>query len=201
MQPAVPLVLASASAARRALLAAAGLPFEAVAAAVDEAGVKAQCRAEGGSADECALLLADIKARRIARTRPDAMVIGCDQLLVCGEAWFDKPAGLADARSQLQALRGRTHMLVTAVICRRAEQRLWHHVARPSLTMRRFSDAFLDTYLAEEGEAVCTSVGAYRLEGLGIHLFERIEGEHSSILGLPLLELLGFLRQNGVLPA
>lgn len=201
MRPSVPLILASASAARRALLEAAGLDFEARPAAIDEAAIKAECRAEGASAADCALTLADLKARRIARVRPDAIVIGCDQLLVCGEAWFDKPANVAQAREHLKTLRGQPHTLVTAVLCRRADQRLWHHVAHPRLTMRQFSDSFLETYLAEEGAGVCASVGAYRLEGRGIHLFERIEGDHSAILGLPLLPLMGFLRQHGILPA
>jgi len=124
-------------------------------------------------------------------------VIGADQLLVYEDRWFDKPTDTAEARGHLQALRGRTHTLVTAVLCQRGEQRLWHHIARPRLTMRSFSDAFLAAYLLAEGLAVTGSVGGYRLEGLGVHLFDRVEGEHAAILGLPLLPLLGFLRQNG----
>jgi septum formation protein len=193
-----PLVLASASSARRAVLEAAGLRFEALPATVDEAGVKAAARAEGARAEDAALLLAELKAVRVARRRPEALVIGCDQLLVCDGEWFDKPDGTDEARAQLRALRGRAHTLVTAVLCQRGGQRLWHHVARPRLTMRGFSDAFLDDYLALEGAAVTTTVGAYRLEGAGVHLFDAIEGEHSAILGLPLLPLLGFLRQHGV---
>ena len=120
-------------------------------------------------------------------------------LLVCEGRWFDKPADMEEARAHLQALRGRRHTLVTAVLCQRGEQRLWHHVAHPTLTMRGFSDEFLDTYLDREGEALLATVGAYRLEGLGAHLFDVIDGEHSAILGLPLLPLFGFLRQHGVL--
>ncbi len=193
------LVLASASASRRALLEHAGLRFSAHAAAVDEATAKQAARASGASAAGVALLLAEMKARRIARGESDALVIGCDQMLVCGEQWFDKPSDQAEARAHLCALRGRTHELVTAVLCLRGGQRIWHHVARPRLTMRDFGDAFLDAYLEAEGEAVTTTVGAYRLEGLGVHLFDAVEGEYAAILGLPLLPLLGFLRQHGVL--
>jgi septum formation protein len=193
------LVLASASASRRLLLERAGLRFSAVAAHVDEAEVKRSARAAGSSARETALLLAEMKAERIARRDPDALVIGCDQLLVCGARWFDKPADMAQARAQLLALRGQAHELVTAVLCQRGGQRLWHHVARPRLTMRAFSDDFLDAYMAAEGDALTTTVGAYRLEGLGVHLFDTVQGEYAAILGLPLLPLLGFLRQHGVL--
>jgi len=132
---------------------------------------------------------------------PDALVIGADQILVCDGAWFDKPEDVGQASEQLRRLRGRSHTLVTAVLCQRGERILWQHVATPKLTMRRFSDEFLADYLAAEGGAVLSSVGAYRLEGLGVHLFERIEGEHAAILGLPLLALLGFLRQHGVVTA
>ncbi|HET9018801.1 MAG TPA: Maf family protein [Acetobacteraceae bacterium] len=193
------LVLASASASRRALLEGAGLRFTVQPASIDEGEVKRAAQADGASADDTALLLADLKAQRVARRDPEALVIGCDQLLVCGDRWFDKPADVAEARAHLLALRGRTHELVTAVLCRRGNQRLWHHVARPRLTVRMFGEAFLDAYLAAEGKAVTGTVGAYRLEGLGVHLFDAVQGEHAAILGLPLLPLLGFLRQHGVL--
>ncbi|MCW3473619.1 Maf family protein [Rhodovastum sp. RN2-1] len=200
MQAAAPrVILASASPARAALLTAAGLAFETRPAVIDEADVKRSARAEGVSASDTAVLLAELKAQRIARQAPDALVIGCDQLLVCEDRWFDKPADIAEARTQLEALRGRTHTLVTAVLCQRGDQHLWHHIARPRLTMRDFSDAFLADYLALEGETVTTTVGGYRLEGPGVNLFDSIAGEHAAILGLPLLPLLGFLRQNGVL--
>jgi septum formation protein len=195
------LVLASASAARIALLERAGVAFEARAAHVDEAEVKQSARASGTTPGDTALLLAELKALRVARRDPDALVIGCDQLLVCDGVWFDKPSDVVEARAHLLALRGRTHTLVTAVLCQRGDQRLWHHVAQPRLTMRGFSDAFLDSYLGAEGAAVTTTVGAYRLEGLGIHLFDKVDGEHAAVLGLPLLPLLGFLRQHGVLTA
>ncbi|CAH0145911.1 nucleoside triphosphate pyrophosphatase [Roseomonas sp. CECT 9278] len=195
------LVLASASQARRALLEAAGLRFEAVAAAVDEAAIKESAQAEGIPAADAALMLADAKAERIARRDPEAFVIGCDQLLVCEGLWYDKPPDLAAARSQLMALRGRAHDLVTAVVCHRRGGRIWQHVSVPRLVMRDFSEAFLASYLALEGEAVLASVGAYRLEGPGIHLFGRITGDHSAILGLPMLDLLSFLRHHRVITA
>jgi septum formation protein len=197
--PDPPIVLASASTARRAVLEAAGLRFEAIAAAVDEAAIKESARAEGYLAADATMMLAEAKARRIAARRPEALVIGCDQMLVLEDRWFDKPDSIEDARRHLEALRGKTHQLVTAVLCWRGGQRIWQHVATPRLTMRPVSDAFLDAYLALEGDQVTTTVGAYRLEGPGIHLFDKVEGEHAAILGLPLLPLLGFLRQHGAL--
>ncbi|MBP0466285.1 septum formation protein Maf [Roseomonas sp. PWR1] len=194
-----PLILASASGARRAVLEGAGLRFTAQAAAVDEATIKESAQAEGIPPADAALILADAKAERIARRAPDALVIGCDQLLVCDGAWFDKPADAEAARDHLRRLRGKSHDLVTAIVCHRHGGRVWQHVATPRLAMRAFSDAFLDAYLALEGEQVTQSVGAYRLEGPGVQLFSRVQGEHAAILGLPLLPLLDFLRQHRVL--
>jgi len=204
LQAATPaLVLASRSATRQALLARAGLVFEAMPAAVDEAAIKQGAQAEAIPAAETAIILAEAKAERIARRRPEALVIGCDQLLTCrmeaGERWFDKPPDLAAARAQLLALRGRPHALVTATVAWRGGARIWQDVTTPRLTMRHFSDAFLDAYLAAEGDAILASVGGYRLEGLGMHLFSRVEGEHSAVLGLPMLPLLRFLRGHGML--
>ena len=202
IQAATPaIILASASKARRAVLEGAGLWFETRVAGVDEDAIKQAAQAEGISADEAALILADAKAARVARAAPDALVIGADQLLVCEGAWFDKPPDMTAARGHLQRLRSRQHELVTALVCHRGGQRIWQHVAKPRLTMRDFSDAFLDAYLAAEGEALLSSVGAYRLEGHGAQLFDRIEGDQPAILGMPLLPLLGFLRQHGVLLA
>ncbi len=200
LQAATPrLMLASASTARRAVLEAAGLRFEAMAAAVDEDAIKAAAQAEAIPPADAALMLADAKAERIARRDPEALVIGCDQLLVCEGRWFDKPADIAAAREHLLALRGRSHQLVTAIVCHRHGRRIWHHVATPRLTMREMSDGFLDAYLATEGATVTQSVGAYRIEGPGVQLFSKVEGEHAAILGVPLIALLGFLRQHGVL--
>ena len=190
------LILASQSKFRAALLAGAGIVVEAMPAQIDEAEVKAGAKAEGMNVQDTAMLLASMKAERIARRHPEALVIGGDQILLCEGRWFDRPADLDAARVQLQALRGRAHELVTAVLCQRGEQRVWQHVARPRLVMRNFSEAFLEEYLVMEGAVLTTTVGAYRVEGSGMQLFDRIEGEHTAIMGLPLL---GFLRQHGVL--
>ncbi len=193
-----PLILASASAARRAVLAGAGLRFTARPAAIDEAAVKRAARSEGLDATAAALRLADAKAAEIARQEPRALVIGADQILVCDGTWYDKPEDMPAAHRQLLALRGRTHELATAVVCRAGDRLTWQHTALPRLTMRAFSERFLDAYLAAEGEQALGSVGAYRLEGPGVQLFERVEGDHATILGLPLLPLLAFLRDAGV---
>lgn len=189
------MILASQSAARASVMRAAGLVFEQRPARIDEDAIKQSLREAGP--DECALTLAGVKAARIRA--PDTLVIGADQLLVCDGDWFDKPPDLDAARAALLRLRGRTHTLVTAVVCHRDGDEIWRHVAQPTLRMRPFSEAFLDHYLAAEGEALLSSVGAYRLEGLGIQLFDAIEGEYAAILGVPLLALLGFLRQHGAL--
>ena len=132
---------------------------------------------------------------------PDSLVIGADQLLASGAEWFDKPRDLGEAREQLLGLRGRTHVLATAVCVAQAGVPVWRATSVPELTMRRFSEEFLDEYLAAEGEALLGSVGAYRLEGRGVQLFSRIRGDYFAILGLPLIELLGFLRERRLLPA
>jgi septum formation protein len=194
-----PVVLASTSATRAGLLRAAGLAFETAAPGVDEAMVKESARADGLDPRDCALLLAELKARRISERMPGALVIGADQILVCGERWFDKPAGRDQAAEQLRALSGQRHALVTAVMGLRGGVVVWQHVATPRLTMRVLCDAAIEAYLDAAGAAVTRSVGAYQVEGLGIRLFAAIDGEHAAILGLPLLPLLGFLRQHGVL--
>ncbi len=189
------LILASGSATRAALLESAGLAFEVAIPQIDEVVVKSATRAAGGTPAEAALALAHAKAATI--TSADAVVIGADQILVRGDTWFDKPPSLQAAREHLMLLRGHPHTLVTAVVAHRGGQPIWQHVATPTLTMRAFSDAFLDAYLAAEGETVLSSVGAYRLEGRGAHLFDALEGEYSAILGLPMLPLLRFLRETG----
>jgi septum formation protein len=197
--PAIPLVLASTSRTRAGLLRAAGLAFETAAPGVDEESVKEAARADGLSPADAALLLAELKARRISERLPAAVVIGADQILVCEGRWFDKPADRDAAAAQLAALAGRRHELVTAVLAMKGGVVLWRHVATPRLTMRPLSGATIAAYLDAAGEAVLASVGAYQAEGLGIRLFASIEGEHAAILGLPLLPLLGFLRQHRVL--
>jgi septum formation protein len=198
-QPAQRLILASASASRRALLAAADAAFDVRPADIDEAEIKRGARAEGMSAADTALRLADLKASAVARQEPEALVIGADQILVCDGVWFDKPADVGAAGEQLRLLRGRSHVLMTAVVCHRTDGRVWHNIAAPCLTMRDFSEEFLEDYLAAEGSTVTSTVGAYRLEGRGVQLFDAIDGDYSAILGLPLLPLLSFLRRKRLL--
>ncbi|HTH15682.1 MAG TPA: Maf family protein [Magnetospirillum sp.] len=193
------IILASGSATRRAMLEQVGVSFVVDTAPVDEAAVKEAMRAETGNPARVAEVLAELKATRVATRHPGTIVIGADQMLDCDGAWFDKPDSREQAREQLCALRGKTHRLTSAVVAVRDGQRLWHHAESAKLTMRRFSDAFLDSYLDQAGEAVLSSVGAYQLEGLGAQLFMLTEGDFFTILGLPLLALLDFLRENGEL--
>lgn len=195
------LILASASTARAAILRNAGIAIAIEAAAVDEMEIKASFRAEGADGAACATALAEAKARRVSRRHPGALVIGADQILVASGRWFDKPPSRAAARDQLLALRGRTHELVSAICVVRDEKTLWHAVDIARLTMRNLTDDFLDRYLDAEDEAILSCVGAYRLEGPGAHLFSGIDGDFFSILGLPLLPLLDFLRGHGAVPA
>jgi len=193
------LILASASTARAALLAGAGLDFTIVPSAFDEDAVKREALRRGDSPVTCVELLAVAKASAVSRLHPGALVIGADQLLATDTCWFDKPRDLEAARGQLRLLRGRTHQLATAACVVRAGRTLWQAHSLPELTMRDFSDSFVETYVAAEGDALLGSVGSYRLEGRGVQLFERISGDYFAILGLPLVELLGFLRDRKVL--
>jgi septum formation protein len=193
-----PLILASGSAVRARLLTEAGVAFAREAPAIDEGQIKAALKAEGADAAMAAETLAELKAQRVSRRHPEALVIGADQILDCGGVWFDKPADMAGAHAALLALRGRSHVLIASVAAVRGGSRLWHRNERATLLMREFSDDFLDAYLAAAGDAVLHSVGAYQLEGLGAQLFARIDGDYFSVLGLPLLPLLDFLRNHGV---
>jgi len=195
-----PLILASASKSRATLLRAAGIDFQVLPAHTDEDSVKASLKAEGATAAQCAETLAELKAVQVSQRHHEALVIGADQMLECEGAWFDKPVDMAGARNHLINLRGRTHVLPTSVAVALNGSRIWHHGALPRLTMRAFSDAFIDDYLNAVGNAALTSVGAYQLEGRGAQLFTRIEGDFFTILGLQLLELLAFLREHGVVP-
>jgi septum formation protein len=191
------LILASQSRARQALLTNAGIGFEAVTAEIDERAVQ---QASGLSAPgEIASLLAREKALSVSARQPGKFVIGADQTLALGERLFSKPAGRAQAAEQLRALAGRSHELHSAVAVARDGKILFEAVAVAGMTMRRLGAAEIDVYLDEAGDAVTSSVGAYQLEGLGVHLFERIEGDHFTILGLPLLPLLAFLRSERLL--
>lgn len=193
------VVLASGSRFRATMLELAGVLVTVDPPAVDEGAVKTAMRAQGADAADAAEALAALKSQQTSHRWPDALVIGADQMLECEGTWFDKPADLAQARDTLLALRGRTHELVTAVCVVRDGLILWHHIARARLTMRAFGDAFLESYLNRIGDAACDSVGAYQLEGLGAQLFSRVEGDHFTIVGLPLLPLLDFLRGHGVI--
>jgi septum formation protein len=194
----VRLILASGSATRRTLLSAAGLVFEVRTSGVDEAAVK---QSSSGEATEAALQLADLKAQTVSAAEPAALVIGADQILVCEGIWYDKPADRNAAAEQLRALRGRTHALVTAVVCYEQGCCVWRHTESPRLIMREFSEEFLQAYLDAEGDSLTTTVGAYRVEGLGANLFTSIDGDYASVLGLPLLPLLSFLRSCNYLTA
>jgi septum formation protein len=195
-----PLVLASGSATRAALLRAAGIPFEVVRPVVDEAAMREAFLAEQMTAEEAATALAEIKAERAATASPeDAIVLGADQILELDGDWFEKPPSIEAAARQLRHLRGRRHRLVSAAVVFRGGVRVWHAVDEARLTMRPFSDAFLERYLELAGLDVLSSVGCYRLEGLGVQLMAEVRGAHSTILGLPLLPLLQFLRDQGVL--
>ena len=192
-----PLVLASASAVRRHLLEAAGIPVEVRPASLDERAVEAS--AANNSPSFVAALLARAKALQVAANLPGRLVVGADQTLALGPRRFDKPVDRAAARAQLQALAGRTHELHAAVAVAREGKVLFDHASVARLTMRPLSDAFLDRYLDAAGAAVTASVGAYQLEALGAHLFERVDGDHFTILGLPLIPLLAYLRAEGSL--
>ena len=192
-----PLILASQSRARQSLLANAGLAFESEPADIDERAIQ---QSSGLSAPgEVAAFLAREKARAVSARHSGQHVIGADQTLALGPRIFNKPAGRAQAADQLRALSGHCHELHAAIAVARDEKILFDHVSIARMTVRQLSDTEIDAYLDEAGSAVTSSVGAYQLEGLGVHLFERIEGDHFTILGLPLLPLLAFLRSENLL--
>jgi septum formation protein len=194
-----PVVLASTSSARVAILKGAGVAFEAMGSGVDEGAVKAGMR--GRSPADVAAALADAKAIAVSDRRPDAVVIGADQTLDLAGALFDKVDDLAAARARLIELRGRMHHLHSAVAVAENGAVTWRVLESPALKMREVSDAWLDGYLARGGDDLLGSVGCYLLEGEGAQLFERIEGDYFAILGLPLLPLLAALRERGALAA
>jgi septum formation protein len=192
-----PLILASQSRARQMLLANAGIDFEAVPAEIDERAVQQASKLTAPA--EIAALLARAKALSVSVQQPGRYVVGADQTLALGVRLFSKPAGRAAAAEQLRALAGHSHELHSAVATARDGEILFSEVSAARMTMRQLTGAEIEAYLDHAGEAVTSSVGAYQLEGLGVHLFERIEGDHFTILGLPLLRLFAFLRGEGLL--
>ena len=198
-----PLILASASSGRAAILRQAGLPFTQQPAQIEERSLEEEAaRVEGRmDAGSLAMMLAASKAINVSKSVPDALVIGADQMMECQGTIYHKPPNLQAAREQLLQLRGRKHSLHAGAAIARDGEILWRHVSRADLTMHAFSDAFLDDYLKGCGEAILQTVGVYRVEGPGIQLFSTIEGDYFTIIGLPLLPLLGYLRECGWLAA
>jgi septum formation protein len=196
------LILASQSSSRRAMLGAAGVGFSAETAGVDEDAAKTALLADGRSARDIADALAELKAIKVSQRHPQALVLGCDSTVETdAHDLLDKAASRDEAEAQLRALAGTTHRLHSAAVVVQAGMPVWRHVDTARLTMRPFSDGFLQSYLDAEWPAIGGCVGGYRLEGLGAQLFSRIEGSHFTILGLPLLPLLAWLRDRGELPA
>jgi septum formation protein len=192
------VVLASTSASRIALLRGAGVAFDARPAGVDEDLAKRSLLAEGTTPRDIADALAELKAIRISEKTP-ALVIGADQTLDLGGALMDKAATVDEARERLKALRGQSHKLHSGVVLARDGEPIWREVKTATLRMRAFSDAFLEDYLRDQGEKILSSVGCYQLEGPGVQLFDRIDGDYFTILGLPMLGLLDVLRRHGAL--
>jgi septum formation protein len=192
------IILASASAARQTMLRNAGIEFATIASDTDETALKAVSTAAPA---ELALSLAAAKAASVAAIAPKALTIGADQILFCEGRIFNKPNSMAEAAAHLAALAGRTHTLFSAVCVHQGRVPLWHHTASATLTMRPLGDAEISGYLKAAGAKILGSVGAYQLEGLGANLFEHIAGDIFTVLGLPLLPLLGFLRDHQAVPA
>jgi septum formation protein len=196
------LVLASTSPARRAMLSAAGVAHEAAAPGVDEEAVKRRLAAENASAETVAEALAEAKAVGVSRSSPGALVLGADQVLALeGGTMFDKAADRAALEAQLKTLRGRAHRLISAAVIAENGSAVWRYTDTATLTVRDFSDAFLADYLEAEGESLLGCVGGYKIEGRGAQLFSRVEGDHFTVQGLPLLAVLDYLRTRGVVAA
>jgi septum formation protein len=193
------LILASGSAVRAAMLANAGVPHDIRVADVDEDAAKMRLLAERADMRAVAEALAELKALHVSATDPDALVLGADQVLAFEGRLLSKAKSMSEAHEILSQLRGKTHELLSAAVLAKAGAPVWKHVGRAVLHMRDFSDRFLDDYLASEGEGLLNGVGCYRIEGRGVQLFERIEGDNFTIMGLPLLPLLGALREQGVI--
>lgn len=191
------MILASGSSIRAEMLRNAGVNIEVIVAHVDEENIKASMLSQNAQARDIADTLAEMKARRVAMKTP-GLVLGADQVLVCEGKLFDKPESFEEAKSQLCALRGKNHELISAAVIFENGAPVWRHISRTRLEMRDFSDAFLENYINTQGKDLLTTVGAYKLEGMGAQLFTQIQGDYFTVLGLPLLEVLGFLRTRGI---
>lgn len=191
------IILASGSAIRKQILDGAGLEYEVIVRPVDEAAIKDAMLAENSRLRDIADALAEAKAMRVSRQEP-GFVIGADQIMVMEKTLFDKPKDMGEVRTRLLSMRGKMHELVGAVVICENGAPVWRHMSRTKLWVREFSDAFLDAYIETEGEALMKSVGAYRFEGPGAQLFEKVEGGFFAILGLDLLPVLDYLRTRGV---
>jgi len=194
------VILASGSAIRHKLMTEAGLEFEVITKPVDEAAIKESMFAESARLRDIADALAEAKSMRVSRIE-EGLVIGADQIMVMDNQLFDKPKDMNEARERLKQMRGKTHYLVGAVVICENGAPVWRHMAKTKLTMRKFSDEFLEDYLEAEGDLVTKSVGAYRFEGLGAQLFSHVEGDFFSILGLSLLPVMDYLRIRGAIPS
>ncbi|MFZ1470919.1 MAG: Maf family protein [Paracoccaceae bacterium] len=194
------ILLASASEIRLSLLRAAQIPVQARPARIDEEAIRIALQSEGATARDLADTLAEMKARKVAEKVPDLLVLGCDQVLELAGKVFAKPDNLQEAHAQLQALRGQTHHLHSAAVLYENGQPVWRHVGKARLTMHNISDSYLDDYLTRNWDSIRHSVGCYKLEEEGVRLFSAIEGDHFTILGLPLLPLLSYLSTRGLIP-
>ncbi|GAA0552485.1 septum formation protein [Rhizomicrobium palustre] len=195
------LILASASAIRAKLLREAGVAFGVRPPSLDESAVKSTLHAQGVALEDFAGALAEAKALDVSGAVPGALVLGCDQTLLCDDRLFDKPRDLAEARENLLFLRGKTHQLICGAVLAQNGRPVWHHVTRATLHVRDFSEAFLEAYLKSEGSEILSSVGCYRLEGRGSQLFDAVDGDFFTVLGLPLIALLSALRERAIVPA
>ncbi|WP_412504511.1 Maf family protein [Roseovarius sp. SYSU LYC5161] len=194
------LILASASQIRSRLLGAAAVPHESIPARIDEDSLRASMIQEDAKARDIADALAEMKARKISQKYPEALVLGCDQVLAHDNALLSKPETPQEARTQLAALRGTTHQLLSAAVLYQDAEPLWRHIGVARLTMRSFSDAYLDDYITRNWDSIRWSVGGYKIEEEGIRLFSNIAGNHFTVQGLPLIELLSYLTLRGTLP-
>lgn len=194
------IILASGSAIRQKLMTDAGLEFEVITKPVDESAIKESMLSESARLRDIADALAEAKSMRVSRVE-QGLVIGADQIMVMDDKLFDKPKNVDEARDRLKLMRGKTHYLMGAVVVCENAAPVWRHMAKTKLTMRDFSDAFLEDYLQKEGDFVTKSVGAYRFEGLGAQLFSHVEGDFFSILGLSLLPVMDYLRIRGAVPS